>query len=57
MEYIKKEDFHMKRSRKKEKNEIRTRTVIERGRERENRGDPCARTLSSGEIVKNHLYT
>ena len=47
----------MRGSKKNEENEIRTRTVIERGRERENRGDPCARTLSSGEIVKNHLYT
>ena len=47
----------MKGSRKKEKNEIRTRTVIEKGRERENKGDPCARILSSSEIVKNHLYT
>ena len=42
MEYIKKEDFHMKGSRKKEKNEIRTRTVIERGRERERTGEILA---------------
>ena len=47
----------MRGPKKNEENEIRTRTVIERGRERENRVHPCVRTLSSGKILKNHLYT
>ena len=29
----------------------------ERERERERSVHPCAKTSSSGEIVKNHLYT
>ena len=29
----------------------------EREREREQSVHPCARTSSSGEIVRNHLYT
>ena len=47
----------MKRGRKKEENEIRTRIVSERVRERKNRVHPCPRTSSLCEIVKNHLYT
>ena len=39
------------------KKKIRTRTVRERERERENSVHPYARTSSSGEIVKKHLYT
>ena len=40
--------------RKNKVKEIRTRIVIER--ESKNSVHPCARTSSSGEIAKNHLY-
>ena len=54
-EYIKKEDFQMKGPPRiiKEKRLEQE----ERERERERSVHPCARTSSSGEIVKNHLYT
>ena len=45
----------MRGSKKNEENEIRTRTVIEK--KRENSVSPCVRTSSSGELVKNLLYT